>query len=138
MPRKAPTKPQLKKKAQTLLQRLVRMKASDPNGYVQCVSCGVQKHYKQMDGGHFISRSFTFHTLREENIHPQCKMCNRYFGKVHDDYRRYMVDMYGEDYVEWLTDTKHRITKLTTADLRDKISELQTQIKEQERRLGEA
>lgn len=88
-----------------------------------------------MDGGHFISRSYSHHLLREENIHPQCKRCNRFFTGCHDDYRRYMVDMYGEDFVEWLTDTKREIVKWDRGWLLDFIAETQDAIKLQEQRL---
>lgn len=132
-----PSKAALRTKAHTLMQKLVRMKAADQDGYAECVSCGVVKHYKEMDGGHFISRSYSFHSLREENIHPQCKGCNRFFTKCHDDYRRYMVDMYGEDFVQWLTDTKWTLTKRTSPDYEDIIAELRERIKDQEVRLNE-
>ena len=127
----------VKNRAHELLQKLVRMKAADDNGYVQCVSCGVVKHYTQMDGGHFISRSYSFHSLREENIHPQCKGCNRFFGKCHDDYRRYMVEMYGEEFVDWLTDTKWTIHKWSIPDLNEQIAYFKERIKDQAIRLGE-
>lgn len=131
------TLPTVKKKAHELLQRLVRMKAADKNGYAQCVSCGVVKHYKQLDGGHFISRTYSFHSMREENVHPQCKHCNRFFSKSHDDYRRYMVEMYGVEFVEWLTDTKRTIKKWNIVELQAEIAELKERIKDQEVRLGE-
>lgn len=136
MARKPQTTANLKKKAAELLQRYVRMKAADQNGICQCVSCGKRDSWKAMDGGHFISRSYTFHLLREENVHPQCKRCNRFFTGCHDDYRRYMVEMYGEDFVEWLTDTKRTITKYTRADLLAIIAELKQDIKDQEIRLA--
>ena len=88
-----------------------------------------------MDGGHFISRTYSYHVLREENVHPQCKRCNRFFTGCHDDYRRYMVDMYGEEFVEWLTDTKHNVVKWNRADLMVYIDSLQQNIKLQEGRL---
>jgi len=136
MPRKQKTLPKLKGEAQALLQKLVRMKAADDNGIVVCVSCGRRDHFSKMDGGHFISRKYTFHTLREENVHPQCKMCNRFMSSCHDDYRRYMVAMYGEDFVEWLTDTKHKTVKLTRAGLEAEIAELKQRIREQSERLA--
>ncbi len=136
MPRQA-SKATLKIKAHRLMQKLVRMKAADADGYCECVTCGVVKHYKQMDGGHYISRSYSFHSLREENIHPQCKGCNRYMGKVHDDYRRYMVEMYGADFVDWLTETKWTITKRSVVDYQDVIADVSERIKDQEVRLNE-
>lgn len=134
--RKAASLPKLKGKAQTLLQKLVRMKAADSNGICRCASCGKAAHWKEMDGGHFISRRYTFHTLREENIHPQCKMCNRFFGTIHDDYRRYMVDMYGEEFVQWLSDTKNKAVKMNRMELEATIAELNQRIKDQEIRLN--
>ena len=136
MPLKQKSVPKLINEAATLTQKLVRMKAADVNGHVQCVTCGVIKHYKQMDGGHFISRTYKFHKLREENIHPQCKSCNRYFGKVHDDYRIYMVDMYGEEFVQWLTETKWQIQKWYRPDLLELIADLKSRIKDQEARIN--
>lgn len=133
--RKPPTVPKLKQKAATLLQKLVRMKAAKIDGSCQCVTCGRVDHWKAMDGGHFISRTYSYHVLREENVHPQCKRCNRFFTGCHDDYRRYMVNMYGEDFVEWLTDTKHSVVKWNRADLLSYIDELNNAIKLQEQRL---
>lgn len=113
------------------------MKAANEDGMVRCVTCNCLRHYKEMDGGHYISRAYSFHTLREENVHPQCKGCNRFFTKVFDDYRRYMVEMYGEEFTEWLTDTKHRMKKFTRIELLDIVADLQERIKDQEVRLGE-
>ena len=48
--------------AAKLLQRYVRLKASDDNGYCQCVSCGKVAHYATMDGGSSGDNSgITFH-----------------------------------------------------------------------------
>jgi len=136
MPRKPQTTAKLKNKAAELLQRLVRMKAADENGLCKCVSCGRVDSWRSMDGGHFIGRTHTFHLLREENVHPQCKRCNRFFSGCHDDYRRYMVDMYGEDFVEWLSYTKRNLVKYSQADLMEIIEDLKRRIKEQENRLS--
>ena len=53
-------------KAAKLLQRLVRLKASDDNGYCQCVTCGKVDHYKNMQGGHFYGRrNLVFKQLKD-------------------------------------------------------------------------
>jgi len=85
-------------KAAKLLQRLVRLKASDDNGYCQCVTCGKIDHYKNMQGGHFYSRRHTVFKLFEENIHVQCPACNQWgmkTTKIQEAYRIYMEDVYG-------------------------------------------
>ena len=63
--------------AATLLQKLVRMKAADEEGIATCVTCGKKQHWKEMDGGHYISRTYSKYKLYEENVHVQCKSCNR-------------------------------------------------------------
>jgi hypothetical protein len=80
--RKKATVAQEVEKAAKLLQRYVRLKASDDNGYCQCVTCGKVDHYKAMQGGHFYSRRHTVFKLFEENIHPQCPACNVYGMKT--------------------------------------------------------
>ena len=66
--RKKSTISQEVEKAAKLLQRLVRLKASDDNGYCQCVTCGKIDHYKNMQGGHFMPRGRTVFKLFDENI----------------------------------------------------------------------
>ena len=59
MATKQKTVAKLREEAAVLLQKLVRMKAADVDGIAQCVTCGKKQHYKEMDGGHFISRKYT-------------------------------------------------------------------------------
>lgn len=84
--------------AAKLLQRYVRLKASDYNGYCECVTCGKVDHYTAMQGGHFYSRRHIVFKLFEENIHVQCPACNQWgmkTTKIQEAYRIYMEDMYG-------------------------------------------
>jgi hypothetical protein len=64
-------------KALQTLQKLVRLKAADDNGYCECVTCGKIAKYTEMDGGHYIPKGHSsYWALVEENIHPQCKGCS--------------------------------------------------------------
>jgi hypothetical protein len=104
----------------TLLQKLVRLKASDHNGYCQCVSCGVTKHWKEMQGGHFIPRGNSTTKLMEENIHPQCMGCNAFgmkYGDAEKQYTLWMIDHYGRDFVDELLATKGKTHKWVRADV---------------------
>ena len=125
-----------KQKAMTLMQKLVRMKASDDAGFCQCVTCGVVKHYKEMDGGHYISRKYNATCLMEENIHPQCKGCNGFKNGNMDAYALYMLDMYGREFLDELNQLKHSVRKFTTAELKEIQADLRKQIKDQEARIG--
>jgi len=116
--------------AAVLLQKLVRLKAADENGYANCVTCGANKHWKELQGGHFISRRYTATKLLEENIHPQCSGCNgprAKDGVVTVQYTNYMTDFYGREFVDELLVMKN-ITKKYT---RDEISSISKALKEQ-------
>lgn len=136
-PKKLKTVAKLREEAAVLLQKLVRMKAADENGLAECVTCGKRQHYKEMDGGHFISRKWTATKLVEENVHPQCKGCNQYASGRHDDYSLYMVDTYGIEMVRELNDKKRELCKQNRIELEDIKVELKVRIAEQAVRLGE-
>lgn len=110
--------------ASVILQRIVRIKAADENGYAACVTCGRVLHWKDMDGGHFISRTYTAHKLNESNIHVQCKGCNGFRGGEYQIYTLYMIDMYGREFVDNLLATKRETKKWHRSDIIEHIEEL--------------
>ena len=121
------------------LQKVVRMKAAiaeNLDGYVTCVSCGVKKHWKELDAGHYFSRGDKSVKLMEENIHPQCMGCNIRMShgdtKVVTAYRRHMVDMYGEDFLDHLEALAWTPTKFNRAEIEALTKTLKAQIKEYE------
>jgi len=126
----------LKQEAATLLQKLVRMKYADDNGMCQCVTCGKVDLYKYMDGGHFVSRRHNATLLVEENIHPQCKGCNKHKNGNIDSYSVFMIDTYGLDAMKELVALKHQPRKFTDTELLELIAEYKRRIKEQEQRLA--
>lgn len=118
-----------------LLQKLVRLKAADGSGYASCVTCKGVFHWKEMDGGHFISRNHTATKILEENIHPQCKGCNGFRMKdslVVMDYEDYMKEMYGPEFVEELKILAKRPMKHDRAYLEQKKREYSAQIRQLE------
>ena len=139
--KKRPTIAQEVEKAAKLMQRLVRLKASDDFGYCQCVTCGKVDHYKSMQGGHFYSRRHLIFKLYIENCHPQCPGCNQWgmkTTKIQEAYRIYMEDMYGARRVRAMQKLAWRPSPRFN---RDEVIELQRefarQIKEHENRIGE-
>ena len=139
--RKKSTVAQEVEKAAKLLQRLVRLKASDDNGYCSCVTCGKLDHYKNMQGGHFMPRGRTVFKLFEENIHPQCPHCNCWGMKQAHyvlKYREYMVDTYGERRIKAMERLAWRASpKFERDDVLQFSRNLKEQIKEEEWRIGE-
>ena len=131
----------LRAKALKAVQKLARISAADDSGYAQCVSCNCVKHYKEMDGGHFIPKgSSSFWALDIENVHPQCKGCNGFqmtHGSAAQQYTIWMIDYYGREKVDWMIEHKNDPIKFYAADYRAMIAEWNEQIKAHERRVGE-
>ena len=135
-PVKAKKKPKsiarLRNDVADLVQRLVRLKAADSNGMVKCWTCPTVKHWKEMQGGHFIERGKTATKILEENIHPQCPGCNMY-GMKHAskilEYRREMVAWYGEEFVQWLEDEAKQTVRHTRQELATLSADYEAQIK---------
>ena len=125
--------------AAVLLQKLVRLKASDDNGYCRCVTCGAQHHWKDMQGGHYVPRGKTATKLMEENIHPQCRACNGFsmkYGNAEKQYTLYMIDYYGRDFVERMIVDSSKPKKYSRPEIEQIKKELNEQIKEQLERVA--
>ena len=120
------------------MQKLVRLKDAVKNGgYCTCVTCGAVRHWKECDGGHFVSRNHQATKVMEENIHPQCKGCNLRSGKgdtlVNLDYRKWMVEFYGEAFVIELEGMARHQANHFGPDIEDEIKKVRAQCKELER-----
>jgi len=125
--------------AAVLIQKLVRMKAADDNGYASCVTCKKVDHYTCMDGGHFIPRTRRYLVLFEENIHVQCKGCNRFGMKdtlIVLKYHTHMVDMYGEKRVRAMERLAWRSRKWTREEVAEVVAYAKEQIKYHEGRIA--
>ena len=138
-----PTLAQVRKKCLVAIQLLARISAADEYGYVECVSCGVVKHYRDgMHGGHYISkgRGGTHHLALEiTNVHAQCAGCNLQMGKgagtVAHNYQKWMYDYYGKDYVDEMVSRPNAVKKISLPEYEDILAELQEQIKYHEQRI---
>ena len=109
-----------KKKTWKACSEYIRRKSTDENGYVSCVTCGITRLWNdRIDAGHFIpkSRGNAIYFV-EENIHPQCKKCNRSEGGNFENYYPYMIEMYGQEKIDELKSLSKTIVKLTVSDLK--------------------
>jgi hypothetical protein len=128
-------------KAAVTMQKLVRMKAADDNGYVSCVTCGRVAHYKTMDGGHYFSRRHTRLKLFTGNCHPQCKRCNMMMGDpiINDAYRMYIINTYGQRRLDAMKKLTHLPPKkFYRHEIQEHHEELKAQVREHKKRLGES
>ncbi len=74
---KTKTKNKLFQELYKLVQKYARLRDSDVYGYWYCISCWKRVHYKKADWWHYISRKFMISAFDPDNIHLQCKTCNK-------------------------------------------------------------
>jgi len=106
------------------VSKVIRLKPADSNGYVKCATCDTVKHYKEMQAGHFIPQA-QGDACRyiEENIHPQCYRCNINLGGNGPEYNAYMLEMYGQEMIDYLRAKSRTTVKFSIPDLEDMESE---------------
>lgn len=73
---KKPTITSLKKKLDGIFSQYIRQKYANEQGNCSCYTCGVKKHWKELQNGHFVSRSQLATRFDEDNVRPQCVGCN--------------------------------------------------------------
>jgi hypothetical protein len=74
------TASKLKKKLDAIFSQYIRQKYADEKGYAQCYTCPTKKHWKEMQCGHFVSRSQMATRFSEDNCRVQCIGCNVFGG----------------------------------------------------------
>ncbi|MBF31885.1 MAG: recombinase [Aequorivita sp.] len=121
----------LKKESARLFQLYIRLRDSDLSGFGNCCSCGKNVHYKEADGGHFISRGYLCTLFNEKNVHLQCKRCNMMGGNA-SGYALFMLDKYGQEIIEELNIEKNMPTKYSKAFYEMFIEEFKKKVKDLE------
>lgn len=74
--KKPKTVRQLEKEADKYFSLMIRQRDADRDDFCRCITCGVRKHWKEMDCGHFISRKHKSTRYDPQNCAAQCKGCN--------------------------------------------------------------
>ena len=85
-------------------QKLRRVEEANDMGNVTCISCGKAMHWKEAQGGHYISRTNRATELEHDNVWPQCQQCNGYLHGNPINYRQRLVRRIGEARVKRIED----------------------------------
>lgn len=85
----------LHKKAWTLMSEYVRSKDANLDGFNECYTCNIVKHWRELQAGHFKHDRLDFD---ERNLKPQCPQCNKYKSGLLDVYAERLIRDYG---LEW-------------------------------------
>jgi hypothetical protein len=92
----------------------IRTKYADEFGFVRCFTCPKKDYWKTFDAGHFKHGCLDFD---EQNIHPQCTGCNRFWHGRLDVYATNLIQKYGPKILQQLTERKQKYKPESTIEL---------------------
>lgn len=84
------------KKLWKVFSEFIRRRDADENGICTCITCGLQRPWRQMDCGHGIPRQHWGTRYDERNNNAQCKRCNGFEGGSQEAYARAVDIKHGE------------------------------------------
>ena len=119
---KKPTLSKLKTKLDTLFSRYIRRRKADHDGSVACFTCGIVKHWKEQQAGHFQSRRHHATRWDEVNVQVQCVKCNMFGQGEQYKFGQYLDQHYGEGTAEELEIRAKTIVKLSRIDYEEAIA----------------
>ena len=112
----------LKKELDKWFSLYIRLRDATNEGMVQCITCGVVKHYKSMHNSHFQSRRHLVTRWNEKNCDVGCVKCNIFnFGEQYK-FSIALDSKYGEGTAEELEFLARTIMKVSRIDYEEKIS----------------
>ncbi len=135
--RKSPAKPgvaKLKKKADAVFSQYIRVRDSDDRGYAGCITCNVIKPWKEMQNGHFVTRSCNALRYDELNCNAQCVGCNMFKSGNLFQYGLALDMKYGDGTAKLLHDRRFETHKLTVDELQGIIDYCKVYIDETNRK----
>lgn len=117
------------RKLDAVFSKFIRLRDA-PNGYGTCCSCGNPTLYGNGDAGHFINRKHFPTRWHEENVHFQCRSCNRFDEGNAAGYALFMLEKYGKDKVEYLRALSREPSKFTAIEIELLIQDYKKKTKE--------
>lgn len=120
-----------KNKAWKAFSEYIRRKHANLDGFVECVTCGERKHWKEVDAGHFVPGRNNTVLYDERLVHPQCKSCNRNHGEQFK-YAQFLKSEYGytDEQIEGFLSLKNVTKRMTASEHREVFELYREQLKD--------
>lgn len=109
------------------------IKTTGTRAFGLCITCSRRYHIKVLQAGHFVSGRHNGNLFSERGVHAQCYNCNINLRGATLEYRRKIIEMYGEGADEELEAEARKIMKFTIPELDDMRDHYKQKIKELER-----
>ena len=134
MPVKKKSLSKLKKDLDRVFSQYIRLRDSDGEGYVTCITCGNRHYWKEVHCGHFVSRKHLEVRFDERNTAGQCCRCNLFDSGRQYQFGQAIDFRYGKGTAETLMERAKTLRKISTneyeqliGDYREKARELAKQ-----------
>lgn len=116
---KKPTVQTYKKKAWPFFSKYIRLRDADENGMCKCVTCGVEKHFKDMQAGHGVGGRHNYLLFDEEIVFAQCPACNIFGGGQYEKFAVFLIEKHD---LEWYKEKlRYKVVQFTIPELEEKI-----------------
>ena len=115
------TRSKLIKKLDNVFSQYIRRKDAI-DGISKCISCGVKRNWKELQCGHFMSRSHYSTRWEILNVGVQCISCNIFKHGQQYLFSKYLDKTYGEGTSNELLLKSQTLGKFTTKEIEEMIN----------------
>ena len=115
--KKSHTKSSAKKLADKWMSIYVRLRDSDKKGIVKCITSRTKLPWREMQCGHFMSRTHLSTRWNEQNTSGQCAGCNVFRAGRQYEHGKAIDKKYGAGTAERLTRESKMVSKHSIADI---------------------
>ena len=123
------TRSQAIKNLDKVFSLYIRQRAADSFGMIDCYTCGKRKHWKEVDAGHFQTRSKFSTRWDDQNVKAQCKHCNMTNGGQQFQFGIMLDQEYGEGMAEKILIRSNQMAKYSMDDLRIMIDAYKAKVR---------
>ena len=107
----------------------VRLSPADDYGMVLCYTCGVRKHWKKVDAGHFQTRAKYSTRWDVMNVKAQCKKCNMANGGQQYEFGKKLDQEYGDGTADSVLAKSNQLVKFSDQELLSILAEIRAKNK---------
>ena len=126
----------LKAKLDRIFSEFIRLRDSDENGYIRCISCNSIHKWKESDAGHYVNRSIMSLRYDEKNVNAQCRHCNRFQEGNMIGYNHGLIDKHGDSVISYLNIKRFNFCKMGDVEYNSLIKYYQRKVKELKKEKG--
>jgi hypothetical protein len=109
----------------------IRISSSDARGICKCFTCEYSGFWKRdgIECGHFKSRQHLATRWMILNANPQCTRCNQMLDGNLEPYKEALLEVHGDNILDYLEEESNKITSLSVEDVRDIRLKIEARLK---------